>query len=208
VLYEGPREDDLYVMDVANALLETAVDSNLATRVRASWALGNLCDAFVLKRVRGDQQLIPDNLVTRLLTASLKAAKDNEKVKPNAMRALGGLARCLSAAFIQKEQGQQVISAISEALCTNLATGPVKVRWNAAHALGNLFNNKQLPIGSAQWAIDAAQSLLSAVRTAANFKVRINAASAFAIPTHRPSYGNNMCRSFGGDRYHARFFRV
>ena len=57
-------------------------------------AAGNLCDAFVLKK-EGGTYVVPTALFRQLLDATLKAAKDSEKVKPNAMRALGGLGRCL-----------------------------------------------------------------------------------------------------------------
>lgn len=170
VLYAGPRDDDLFVMDVANALLDTAGDSNLATRIRASWALGNLCDAFVLKK-EGGTYVVPTALFRQLLDATLKAAKDSEKVKPNAMRALGGLGRCLDSGNSRDGEGQLAITAISEALCKNLSSGPVKVRWNAAYAFGNLFKNEGLAFGQTDWGAEAVQSLMSVIRTASNFKV-------------------------------------
>jgi hypothetical protein len=67
-------------MDVANALLETMSDKSLPTRVRGSWALGNLCDALVLKQQTQDGYDIPTALIVRLVNAALNAARDSDKV--------------------------------------------------------------------------------------------------------------------------------
>ena len=52
-------------------------------------------------------------------------------------------------------QGKRTITAISEALCKNLSSGPVKVRWNAAYAFGNLFKNEGLAFGQTDWGVSA-----------------------------------------------------
>lgn len=190
VLYEGPRDDDLFVMDVANALLGSASDQNVTTRIRASWALGNLCDTFVLKMETNMNYAVPGSLLSRLVGVTLTASKDNDKVRPNAMRALGGLGRSLDTNYLNTEEGSRAIQAISEALCKNLVAGPVKVRWNAAYALGNLFKNENLVVGANAWGVQTIQKLHDVISTAANFKVRINAAAALAIPSTRRSFGS------------------
>jgi hypothetical protein len=171
VLYKGPRDDDLYVMDVANALLETSSDGSLPTRVRASWALGNLCDALVLKQRTQDGYDIPIALIKRLVDAALLAARDTDKVRPNAMRALGGLSRSFTSEFVATDEGHDVAVSIVRALCANLATGPVKNRWNAAHAFGTLLSNPNIPLGEDADTADAARQLLDVIRTSSNFKV-------------------------------------
>ena len=40
ILFDEPRSDDLYIEDVANALLESTLATNQPVRVKASWALG------------------------------------------------------------------------------------------------------------------------------------------------------------------------
>lgn len=52
-------------------------------------------------------------------------------------------------------QGKRTITAITEALCKNLNSGPVKVRWNAAYAFGNLFKNEGLAFGQTDWGVRA-----------------------------------------------------
>ena len=72
-------------------------------RISGTLPAGNLCDAFVLKKESG-AYVVPAALFRQLLDATLKAAKDSEKVKPNAMRALGGLGRCLDSSFSRDEE--------------------------------------------------------------------------------------------------------
>lgn len=72
-------------------------------RTSGTLPVGNLCDAFVLKKESG-AYVVPAALFRQLLDATLKAAKDSEKVKPNAMRALGGLGRCLDSSFSRDEE--------------------------------------------------------------------------------------------------------
>ena len=100
VSLQGPRDDDLYVMDVANALLETVTDSSLPTRVRASWALGNLCDALVLKQQTQDGYDIPISLITRLVDAALIVARDSDKVMSLPIYLLESIAACARVSLI------------------------------------------------------------------------------------------------------------
>jgi hypothetical protein len=106
------------------------------------------------------------------------------------MRALGGLSRSLTANFSATEEGRGVALSIIASLCSNLGAGPVKNRWNAAHAFGTLLSNPNVPFGEDATAADAVVQLLAVIETSSNFKVRINAASAFAVPTDRRKFGS------------------
>lgn len=50
VLFPSLREDPLFVSDMIKAILLQKDDKTILVRVRASWAIGNLCDALVLER--------------------------------------------------------------------------------------------------------------------------------------------------------------
>jgi hypothetical protein len=50
VLFPSLREDPLFVSDMTKAILLQRDDKTILVRVRASWAIGNLCDALVLEK--------------------------------------------------------------------------------------------------------------------------------------------------------------
>lgn len=50
VLFPSLREDAMFVSDMTRAILSQKDDKTILVRVRASWAIGNLCDALVLER--------------------------------------------------------------------------------------------------------------------------------------------------------------
>ena len=75
------------------------------------------------------------------------------------------------------------------ALIKNVETGPVKVRWNAAHALSNCFQNDDLPLGrDASWTEAVYTCLCEAMKTSKNFKVRIHSCVALRGPKRAEMY--------------------
>lgn len=50
VLFPSMREDPLFVSDMIKATLNQKDDKATVVRVRATWAIANLCDALVLER--------------------------------------------------------------------------------------------------------------------------------------------------------------
>ena len=189
VLYPELRDDMNFVMDVATYLVDVITEKALPTRTRASWALGNLADSLVIRReIVPEPEPVPTKLLGQLLDAALKSSKDSDKVKPNAMRSLGGLGRIVGEEFLKTADGPAMVSAIAAELVANLKTGAVKVRWNAACALGVMLKNKSLAATS-PWLPNVMKSLTNVVQSAPNFKVRINAAQALAVPDSRAFYG-------------------
>ncbi|CAB80476.1 hypothetical protein [Arabidopsis thaliana] len=56
------------------------------------------------------------------------------------------------------------------------------VQWNVCHALSNLFSNETVKLQDMDWAPSVFSILLLLLRDASNFKIRIQAASALAVP--------------------------
>lgn len=50
VLFPSLREDPLFVSDMTKAVLAQKDDKAIVVRVRATWAIANMCDALVLER--------------------------------------------------------------------------------------------------------------------------------------------------------------
>ncbi|KAG0235041.1 HEAT repeat-containing protein 6 [Actinomortierella wolfii] len=205
ILFPNLRTDYSFVMDMMGAALELCKDSNLTVRLRASWAVGNLCDSLVLLKTEGQERILSEVLTlstwTTIMQASLAICHDNEKLRSNGVRALGGLLRVTVEGILERERHSLVRDAM-EVLVKNIEQGTLKGRWNACHAVQNVLMNDDFPIGLTTGTIYACESdlvswteavygaLLNAIRQSKNFKVRINACAALAVPKTRIKYGH------------------
>ncbi|XP_022108453.1 HEAT repeat-containing protein 6-like [Acanthaster planci] len=196
VLYPCLREDVMFVADTANAILTCLEDPSVNVRIRAAWSIGNLSDALIANKDAGDSTFLEgfsDMLLQKLFTAAITGASDHDKVKSNAVRALGMLVRFARPQALAKSSIQTVVTDAIKALLKNITTAAairVKVRWNACYAMSNVFKNTHLELGTAPWSTEVFTALTDVVRDCKNFKVRINAALALSIPTCRRCYGN------------------
>ncbi|RUP45427.1 hypothetical protein BC936DRAFT_148199 [Jimgerdemannia flammicorona] len=204
ILFPDLREDSLFITDMAIAVLQQLSDKNVLVRVRASWALGNLCDALVLQKhqnVSTDiSEYLSQDLWLKIVRASLTISADNDKLKPNGVRALGSIMCVSPAAYIMRDNGSLMREVVG-GLMKNVEAGSLKVRWNACHAASNMLLNPDLPVGMtahpvtgephlAPWTNPLYDSLLKSLRQCKNFKVRINAALALASPARRERFGD------------------
>ncbi|XP_058084805.1 uncharacterized protein LOC131232528 isoform X2 [Magnolia sinica] len=179
-------------------------DTLVSVRITASWAIANICDS-----IRHSASNLPlemfsaapksgNSPVSLLAECALRLTKDGDKVKSNAVRALGNLAR-----FVRFTSQPTVSNGLKEGDCNWLermvqafvscvTTGNVKVQWNVCHALGNLFLNETLRLQDMAWAPSVYSILLLLLRDSTNFKIRIHAAIALAVPTSRIDYGGSF----------------
>ncbi|KAG0011872.1 HEAT repeat-containing protein 6 [Entomortierella chlamydospora] len=168
ILFPSLREDSTHAVDLASTVLGLCQDPNLNVRVRASWAVGNLY---------------------------------HEKLKSNGIRAIGGLLRVTFEGILERERHSLVKDAVY-ALIKHMEQGSLKGRWNACYAMQNVLLNPHFPIGSTagtsyaldsdmvSWTRDVYSALLQAIQQSKNFKVRINACAALAVPKTRAKYGD------------------
>ncbi|MEJ1272309.1 HEAT repeat containing 6 [Cricetulus griseus] len=113
------------------------------------------------------------------------------QVKSNAVRALGNLLHFLQPTHIERPRFAEIIEESIQALISTVVNeAAMKVRWNACYAIGNVFKNPALPLGSAPWTSQAYKALTSVVMSCKNFKVRIRSAAALSIPGKRAQYGS------------------
>ncbi|CAH0563740.1 unnamed protein product [Brassicogethes aeneus] len=192
VLYPSLREDTGFVVDTAEAIHRSLKDTNFNVRVKASWSLGNLSDALFLNhsKLQSDEDLPPD-LLLKLLEASVGGAKDNDKIKMNAMRALGNLLQLFSDNFEQNLSYKTILDNAFSALVKASNTGSnMKVRWNACYAIGKALKNPILYSPSLKWQSSVFTVLTELVIGFKNFKVRINAALALMSPPLRENYNS------------------
>ncbi|XP_028392050.1 HEAT repeat-containing protein 6-like isoform X2 [Dendronephthya gigantea] len=195
VLYPVLREDTVFVTDTANAALNGLNDSVLLVRMRAAWTLANLSDALVINKNIDESTFVyefSENLLLRLINASLKASEDSEKVRCNIVRTLGNLAKYLSKENVEKQVFLAAVEKKFEVLSKCILNGQMKTRWNACYAAGNVYSNLSLPNGQTSASIQMQDALLFVVNSCKNFKVRINAVNALAVPSLRGCYGDEI----------------
>ncbi|XP_037664918.1 HEAT repeat-containing protein 6 isoform X2 [Choloepus didactylus] len=194
VLFPCLRQDVIFVADTANAILMSLQDKSLNVRTKAAWSLGNLTDTLIVNMETPDpsfQEEFSGLLLFKMLRSAIEASKDKDKVKSNAVRALGNLLHFLQPSHIEQPRFAEIIEeAIQALISTVLMEAAMKVRWNACYAMGNVFKNPALPLGTAPWTSQAYSALTAVVTSCKNFKVRIKSATALSIPVKREHYGS------------------
>ncbi|KAJ9549714.1 hypothetical protein OSB04_022257 [Centaurea solstitialis] len=198
-----------------NAAEVNSHHSLVSVRIAASWALANLCDSlrhFVDRFTSASSSVdLMDcsRMVSLLVDCSLRLTRDGDKIKANAVRALGNLSRfvpcssrghgmqeterCLaSTSYLQRTwEDSRWLERMVQAFLSCVTTGNVKVRWNVCHALSNLFLNETLKLQDTDWAPSVFSILLLLLRDSSNFKIRIQAAAALAAPATTLDYGES-----------------
>ncbi|XVE64543.1 hypothetical protein DITRI_Ditri07aG0108700 [Diplodiscus trichospermus] len=211
-------------------------DPVVSVRIPASWALANICDS--LRRFIDDftsiDSVTSSQLVELLTECALRLTKDGDKIKSNAVRALGNLARfvrytssscvhnkpvantefssaCNSATMLPARSDLHTfdggainssypaslkdlnwLERMVQAFISCVTTGNVKVQWNVCHALSNLFLNNTIQLQDMDWAPSVFGILLLLLRDSSNFKIRIQAAAALAVPASALDYGKSF----------------
>ncbi|XP_054143348.1 HEAT repeat-containing protein 6 [Melozone crissalis] len=200
ILFPCLRQDVMFVADTANAILNSLHDKSPNVRAKAAWSLGNLTDTLIINMEtmgQSFQEELSDVLLLKLLRSATEASKDRDKVKSNAVRALGNVLHFLQPCHVANPRFREAIEEALQALIATVGSeATMKVRWNACYALGNVFRNPALPLGEAPWATQAFSVLSSVVQSCKNFKVRIKSAMALSVPSRRECYGSTeqFCR--------------
>ncbi|KZV33103.1 HEAT repeat-containing protein 6 [Dorcoceras hygrometricum] len=205
-------------------------DPLVSVRIIASWSLANMCDSLghcMNLQNPGREAGKSSQYIRRLADIALRLTLDNDKVKANAVRALGNLAKfiqftspcCMHGEHMDSlcsklefngvkspsdclEEGcdsfhrassenSEWLEKMVHAFLSCVTTGNVKVQWNVCHALSNLFFNKTLKLQDKDWAASVFSILLLLLRDSSNFKIRIQAAAALAVPETMKDYGRS-----------------
>nr|GEU72704.1 hypothetical protein [Tanacetum cinerariifolium] len=194
-----------------NAAEVNSRHSLVPVRIAASWALANLCDSirhsidsYTLARSSVDLEEC-SRMIALLIDCSLRLTRDGDKIKANAVRALGNLSRFVPCSRKDIQENNTNINPndvsvaidsswlerMVQAFLSCVTTGNVKVRWNVCHALSSLFLNETLKLQDTDWASSVFSILLLLLRDSSNFKIRIQAAAALAVPPSILDYGKS-----------------
>jgi uncharacterized membrane protein YgcG len=201
---------------VSGLALDALGDSTLNVRVRAAWALGNVCttigpEAAGPSKSEGEQDgsesssakplllysLLPPAQMRHITEKMLVFINDNDKVASSVARTLGLICRWISfEAFTQTLTPREadclhdMLGQAMVVLASKINTGSPTVRWNACHAIAKVLLCPSLPLASVTWAPTVFQALITAIAQQENFKVRISACTALRVSGSRSSYGS------------------
>lgn len=181
------------LMQLGERLLGSSGDKSLSVRVPLAWSLANICDSFRASASvsRGDGAVrVRASDVHSLAEGSLVLCQDNDKVRANAVRALGYLLSCCDFEGGGDTRAAAWLSAGIERLLSSLSSGNVKVQWNCCYALGSLMENSSLLSQDAgrRFCPRILQSLLDLVKLSTNFKIRTHASAALTVPRAEAEY--------------------
>ncbi|XP_050073590.1 HEAT repeat-containing protein 6 [Anopheles maculipalpis] len=207
ILFPSLRDDVCYVENTIESILRIMRDPNLTARIKTSWSLGNVTDALILNQQHHLQLNHPDSLddrqgylsindemLRRILEVALDSAKDNDKVRSNAVRTIGNVLHLLRPPQLEQPTWMPMYEDAIERLIQNVvvsSTVNVKVKWNACYALGNMMKNETFFLSGAAgtWERRVFPALCETVVNSPNFKVRINAAQALTVIGKREHFG-------------------
>ncbi|XP_031835218.2 HEAT repeat-containing protein 6 isoform X1 [Nomia melanderi] len=168
------EEETGFLMDLADIICLTADDNNLGVRIKGAWALANLCNCFSKEKNDEIEPLPLEILLPKLYHVSIKASKDSDKVKCNAVRALGSILHLCPSKHILND----TLSGLEALINCAISGHDMKVRWNACRALGLVLSNNPDEILPSSWRDLIFPALCNLICYSPNFKVRSNAAWA------------------------------
>jgi hypothetical protein len=121
-------------------------------------------------------------ILNDLASLVLQASGENEKLRTNCVRCSGDLIRSFDP-LVKNELLEALVHFIAESISSDVA----KIKWNACHAAGNAFHNREL-LQHPGW-VKVFEKLVAALsENPLNFKVRINAVTSLMIPPQREDY--------------------
>ncbi|XP_075735122.1 HEAT repeat-containing protein 6-like [Rhipicephalus microplus] len=113
-------------------------------------------------------------------------------MQANIVRTLGCILQFISAKNLENENIRKLVISSTSCLIQSLSAGLMKVRWNACYSLGCLLGSRDVVSADYIDVVSVFSALLSSLNSCSNFKVRIQAAAALAVPKVRNTYGDQM----------------
>ncbi|KAI9297384.1 hypothetical protein K502DRAFT_106835 [Neoconidiobolus thromboides FSU 785] len=146
--FEELKSDLTFLNDTTLLALKGIKSEYVEVKATASWCLANTIDGFI--NICEDYKTIhlqlpmEIELFYSIIEVGILASKDNDKLKWNGSRILGGIIKLSNLELINENQNQWLNQAI-ECFITNLTSGGLKVRWNTSHAIRACHDNPHFP---------------------------------------------------------------
>lgn len=161
-MFPSLRENVCFVENTSDAVIRALQQDNLDIRIKGSWALANISDALVANTSDTNKDIVSNDLLKRLFDVSL-LCKDNDKVRCNAVRAIGNLLRLITEEDLNTESWRNLSFRSMQELYHNVCNrANAKLNWNACHAVGNFMRNSAVysPVIDLNWQVSYLQNFV------------------------------------------------
>ncbi len=158
IMFPSLRENVCFVENTSDAVIRSLQQDNLDIRIKGSWALANISDALVANSSDTNREIVSNDLLKRLFDVAL-ICKDNDKVRCNAVRAIGNLLRLVTVEHLKMDTWRTLSFHSMQELNHNVChRGNAKLNWNACHAVGNFMRNAAMysPVMNLNWQVSVA----------------------------------------------------
>eukprot|EP00963_Diacronema_lutheri_P012799 scaffold1982_cov358-Pavlova_lutheri.AAC.21 len=173
--------------NMTELLIPQLDEEHVSVRIMASWALANLCNVLNSGEILASLNPSLES-IELLADALVAAARGNDKVRANVVRGMGYLVAFYVKLHPAGTSYPPWLPYCFDALLSAVTTGNVKVQWNGCYALGTVLGCSEV-LHVLPYAVPSAtRVLMLLVRDCANFKIRMHAASALAVPKHREDF--------------------
>lgn len=155
IMYPSLRENVCFVENTSDTVIRLLQHGSLDVRIKGSWALANISDALVANSSDTNREIVSNDLLKRLFDVSF-ICTGNDKIRCNAVRAIGNLLRLITEEHLRTEVWRSVaadaIVKLNENVCHR---GNAKLNWNACHAVGNFMRNAAMysPVMNLNWQV-------------------------------------------------------
>lgn len=156
IMFPSLRENVCFVENTSDAVIRSLQQDNLDIRIKGSWALANISDALVANSSDTNKEIVSNDLLKRLFDVSMLICKDNDKVRCNAVRAIGNLLRLITVDHLKMESWSSLAFSSMQELNRNVChQRNAKLNWNACHAVGNFMRNSAMysPVMHLNWQV-------------------------------------------------------
>ncbi|XP_075220789.1 HEAT repeat-containing protein 6 [Lycorma delicatula] len=182
-------EEEQFVFDVSETVINVIKDPVTTVRVKAAWTLGNLTHCLLNSP---SAELHYEVSLEVLFEATLTAVQDTENVRVNAIRGLGNIIRLIQPEHLVQPKFKALLEKAVTFLTKFAVTGGnMKLRWNACYALSSLLENDAVQGNNlSTWQEPVLNALCTVLVKCNNFKVRVNASAALSNATSRHLFGS------------------
>lgn len=158
-------------------------DSALLVRLRASWTLGNLCQALCT-----GQSTLPDSQAQQLLSPLLLLLQDDERIAINALRSAGLLLSHSSSHILSASQ-----PLVKSLLTVSHSSKSPKMKWNAVNAISTCLSSAVFRSTTAPWGPQISLTL-SGHLSSKIFKVKLAASAGLMHICEREYLGSAVVK--------------
>lgn len=156
IMFPSLRENVFFVENTSDAVIRSLQQDNAEIKIKGSWALANISDALVANSTDTNKEILSNDLLKRLFDVAL-ICKDNDKVRCNAVRAIGNLLRLVTEEHLEMECWRILSFNSMEVINYNISQRVnAKLNWNACHAVGNYMRNSAMysPVMNLNWQVN------------------------------------------------------